>query len=461
MDNLSLRIQQACQQSMALQNSPQAAAIGAIVAAAIAAVDPYQAVLRAVQRDGDYLRIGEQSFDLRAIRRLKAVGMGKAGRAMLQALNDALGDRLAGGMVIAKHAAPPYEEIGRARLLAGGHPAPDANSIEAGRQLLAELEGGTADDLTICLISGGGSALAAAPAEGIALADLQALTNHLLACGATVNEINCLRKHLDRVKGGGVARQAAPARLVSLILSDVIGSPLDVIASGPSVPDPSTYADAWQIIQKYHLEASLPPAIGRRLQRGLAGDLPETLKPGDPIFARTTNLVVGSNDQAAQAALARARQFGYHTLLLSTYLQGEARSAGQFLAAIARQIAASGEPLPRPACLVAGGETTVTLHGSGKGGRNQELALGAAAELAGLPETVLLSFGTDGEDGPTDAAGAAVTGETLGRAASLGLKPALFLQNNDAYHFFASLGDLLRPGPTGTNVNDLTFLFSG
>jgi hydroxypyruvate reductase len=299
----------------------------------------------------------------------------------------------------------------------------------------------------LCLISGGGSALMTAPIEGVSLADIQALTRSLLACGATINEINTLRKHLDTVKGGGLARKCAPAQLACLILSDVVGNPLDVIASGPAVPDPSTYADCWQIITHYNLQTNLPPAIQAVLQAGRNGKLPETLKPGDPIFTHTHNLLVGSNLQAAQAAIESARQAGYHTMLLTTYLQGEARQAGQMLAAIAHQVNATGQPVPRPACIIIGGETTVTLRGDGLGGRNQELALAAVAELSSLPNCLLVTCASDGEDGPTDAAGAFVTGDTLAYARQFGLHPAIFLQVNDSYHFFQALGDLFSPAP--------------
>lgn len=298
-----------------------------------------------------------------------------------------------------------------------------------------------------------------APRHGIALADLQTLTNDLLACGATINEINILRKHLDDVKGGGLARLAAPAQLACLILSDVVGNPLDVIASGPTVPDPSTFEDCWQIILRYRLETKLAPSIRKTLQDGLAGQIAETLKPGDTTFLRTQNLLVGSNFLAARAALESAQHAGFHTLLLTTHLQGEARNAGQMLAAIARQIAETGQPLPRPACIAVGGETTVTLTGQGLGGRNLELALAAVRDLHGVPNCLLTTFATDGEDGPTDAAGAIVTGETLARAQALELDPGQFLLANDSYHFFDALGDLFKPGSTGTNVNDLAFLW--
>jgi hydroxypyruvate reductase len=459
MTSITEKVRRASLQTNTLTQHPHAQPVADILSAAIAAVDPRHAVRQAIQRSAKQLIIGGTAYDRNAIRRIHVIGAGKAARTMLEGVMDVLGDDLHGGCVIAKHAASPNDQIGPVRILAGNHPIPGEKSVQAARAMLDSLPDHHPDDLVLCLISGGGSALMTAPRPGVALADLQALTHALLACGATINEINTLRKHLDIVKGGGLARQAAPAALVCLILSDVVGSPLDVIASGPAVPDPSTFADCQQIIQRYRLEANLPPAIRQTIQAGLAGEIAETLKPGDAAFTRTQNLLVGSNYQAAQAGLAAAQQAGFHTLLLTTYLQGEARQAGQWLAGIARQVAESGHPIPRPACIAIGGETTVTLHGTGRGGRNQELALAAADELAGLSNCLLATFATDGEDGPTDAAGAFVSGETSARAQALGLPPAQFLRNNDSYSFFATLGDLFQPGPTGTNVNDLAFLW--
>ncbi|MBU0512973.1 MAG: DUF4147 domain-containing protein [Chloroflexi bacterium] len=371
------------------------------------------------------------------------------------------------------------------------HPVPDERSVAGAQKIIDLLSTTTANDLVICLISGGGSALLTSPVAGISLTDLQSLTSALLACGATINEINTLRKHLSRVKGGQLARWIAPARSATLILSDVVGDPLDVVASGPTVPDSSTYADALAVVDKYNLGAQIPPAIMTHLQSGANGNIPETPKPGDPVFKRAENSIIGNNLQAAQAAIEQAKAEGFNTLLLTTSLQGEARAAGRMLAAVARQIAATGDPIPRPACIVAGGETTVTLSlphpqplsqgergvflplplgapfgddkgrgEGGLGGRNQELALAAVSELAGLPDVMLIALATDGDDGPTDAAGAVVTGETLARARELGLDPAEFLARNDSYHFFEPLGDLLKPGPTQTNVCDLTFIFA-
>lgn len=342
-------------------------------------------------------------------------------------------------LVVTKHASSLTDVP--ASIIESGHPVPDARSLAAGEAALDFVSGLAADDLLVCLISGGGSALMTAPL--VPLEDLRTLTSTLLACGARIDEINTLRRRLDRVKGGGIAK-ATQARVLSLILSDVVGSPLEAIASGPTAPDPTTKEDALAALEKYGLSTlySLLSA-------------PETPKPGDPLFARVQNVIVGDNALAAQAALEQAGREGFRAIDLGSDWQGEARQAGVELARRLRSAAATG---PSPVCMIAGGETTVTLTGGGKGGRNQELALAAVPELAGAPGLMLITLATDGEDGPTDAAGAVATGETRQRAGRLGMASADYLSRNDAYPFFEALGDLLKTGPTGTNVNDLTVL---
>jgi hydroxypyruvate reductase len=341
-----------------------------------------------------------------------------------------------------------------------GHPVPDAAGVQATREIVELVEWADERDLVVCVISGGGSALLTLPAEGISLEDMRHTTDALLRSGATINEINIVRKRLDAVKGGGLARMAAPARVITLILSDVVGNPLDAIASGPTVPDTSTWADAAEVLDRYALWAHVPAAVARRLRAGAVGDLPDTPKPGDPLFERTQTVVVGSNLLACEAVAEAAAASGLQTLVLSTYVEGEAREAGRVLAGVLREIDASGHPLRRPCVVIAGGETTVTVRGQGRGGRNQELALSAAFSLRGVKDVLLASIGTDGNDGPTDAAGAWVDGTTLERAAALGLEPQRFLADNNSYEFFDRLGDLIRTGPTNTNVNDLFLLFA-
>jgi hydroxypyruvate reductase len=426
--------------------------------AALAAVDPAEAVYKLLSRVGDQILVADRSYRLRDYERVFLIGAGKAAVPMAEAVCEVLRSDLTGGVIVAK-----YRHVDRAlpdqiRLHEAGHPVPDQSSVDAARDLAALLSQATPRDLIFCVISGGGSALLTLPAEDISLNDLQVTTQALLRAGATIHQINVIRKHLDVSKGGGLARLANGAPLVTLILSDVIGDSLSIIASGPTVPDSSTFADAWSIVQQLDLIDQLPTAVFARLRHGANGDLPDTPKPGDPIFARVQTVIVGSNAQAAQAAEKKAQQLGFHTLLLTTQLQGEAREVAKVAAAIAAEIARYNRPVPKPACVIWGGETTVTVRGHGLGGRNQELALAAAIALEGLPHALIAALGTDGTDGPTEAAGAIATGETIGRGRSIGLEAQAHLANNDAYHFFQPLGDLIITGPTGTNVNDLLFI---
>lgn len=456
--------------------SIRAAAWGYIVphtlAAALQAVEPSVAMRRAMHCRGTALHIGTTEYNLEAYEHVYIVGAGKAGAAMARAAVDIIGDFFTEGIVIVKGQpdAPdlPIQNTPAERLslLTAGHPVPDERGVEATQRIAHLLERTTANDLVLVLISGGGSALLTLPAPGIALRDIQHLTTLLLACGAPINDINAIRKHLDLVKGGGIARMAAPSTVATLILSDVVGNPLDVIASGPTTPDPTTYDHAWEILEHYRLTDQVSPAIVAHLHAGMRGERTETAKPDDPMFERVSYTLIGSNEQAATAALLEARRHGLHTMLLTVQAQGEAQVVGHMLGAIGRELAITGwsggiapAVLPRPACLVMGGETTVTLRGNGTGGRNQEMALATVRTLAGVPNLVLVTLATDGNDGPTDAAGAVVTGETLARALQRNLSPEHALATNDSYHFFAALDDLLKPGLTGTNVNDLAFIF--
>ena len=444
-----------------LRASPNGERVARIMAAALEAVDPAKAVEQHLKRDGNQLKIENQVYDLDSFDRVLLIGFGKACIPMGDAGSKILGEFLSSGVLITKAnlaGGKISSDKQQVPIFEGGHPVPDQRSIEGAQSIVDLLSTTTEKDLAIFLISGGGSALLTLPAPGILLDDIQTLTKSLFACGATINEINCLRKHLSQVKGGQLAQIAAPAQMISLILSDVVGDPLDVIASGPTVPDSTTHTDALAIFEKYEISDQVPQSILNHLQRGAQAEIADTPKPGDPIFEQVRNIIIGNNYQAAKAAIKQAEAAGFNTLLLTTSLQGEAKIAGQMLAAIAKQVIATGEPIPRPACIIVGGETTVTIRGDGLGGRNQELALGAVEELAGLGDVVLIALATDGDDGPTDAAGAVVTGNTLSRANLLGLNPSEFLTRNASYEFFDPLGDLLKPGPTQTNVNDLTFL---
>ncbi len=431
----------------------------AIFEASVVAVDAEQCVRRFVKLEGDALQIGDQTYDLKAFDRVLAVGTGKASPRMGVALEGVLGDRLTGGIINTKY--EHSEPLERIEIVECGHPVPDEAGV-AGTGRILELLAGTDDrTLVICLISGGGSALMPAPSEGISLKEKQETTRLLLECGANIVELNAIRKHLSQVKGGGLARAAFPATVVALMLSDVIGDPLDAIASGPTVPDTSTFRTCMDILEKYELVNDLPDAVLERFGAGVNGDIPDTPKPGDEALARCQNLVVGSNGLAVAAAETRAKELGYHTLVLSTRVEGEAREVVHVYCAIAKEIRMSERPVAPPACVIAGGETTVLVRGEGKGGRNQELALAGAIQLSGWEGVVLFSGGTDGTDGPTDAAGAVADGETIARAEGMGLAAGEYLKNNDAYHFFKPLNDLVMTGPTGTNVADVAFVMVG
>ncbi len=427
-----------------------------ILAAALDAVDPYRAVRRALESPDPPTRAA-----LAAARRVVVLAVGKAAFPMAQAARDLLGPRIARGVVVTKagHAGGPLPGF---RTVFGGHPLPTVGSQRAAAAVLQAVHGLQADDVVLLLLSGGGSALMTAPRLPLTLTDLQRTTQLLLASGATIAEVNTVRKHLDAVKGGGLAQAAAPATVVALVLSDVLGNPLDVIASGPAVPDPTTFDDAWAVLTRYGLVERVPAAVREVLRRGRRGEVPETPKPGAAFFHSVHHRVVGDVAQAVEAAAKRAAREGFHTAIAATALQGEAREIGRGLAAVLREMAERERPLPRPACLLLGGETTVTLGESyGRGGRNQELALAAVEALDGLRDAYLVAFATDGADGPTDAAGAVAQADTLRRARARGLSPAAYLRQHDAYAFWQAVGGLLRTGPTQTNVNDLILLCTG
>ena len=427
--------------------------------AAVHAVDPAAAIHRHVKREGSRLTIGGELLDLTAIRRIVVVGMGKAGASMAGATEEILGERIQRGVVVTKYGHVQPTRI--IRLHEAGHPVPDEAGIAGAQAILDCVEGLGPDDLALVLISGGGSALTPAPVEGISLAEKQALTKALLACGADIREMNMLRKHISRIKGGQLARAAQPALVRTLILSDIVGDPLDAIASGPTVPDPTTYADALGILDKYRIRQEIPASIRTHLESGAAGKVPETPKPIDPLFGRVKSLMVASNIQALEAAKVEAQRLGLVPMILSSFIEGETREIARMHAALALEVRASGNPIRPPMCFITGGETTVTLKGRGKGGRNQEFSLAAALDIAGLSDVVVLSAGTDGTDGPTDAAGAIADGETVKRAIAAGLKPRAALDGNDAYPFFERLGDLIITGPTRTNVMDVRLVLVG
>jgi glycerate 2-kinase len=424
----------------------------------LAAVNPYNAVKKALRLENNKILIGlEQSemltYDLGNFERVIVVGMGKATSLMAKAVDETLGPVISDGCVVVKYGYT--SDLKSIRIREAGHPLPDENGLKGAREIAGMIEAAKERDIIIFLISGGGSALLPLPADGVSFEEKQKMTKQLLECGADIQEINTIRKHISKVKGGQLARLAYPATIVSLILSDVVGDRLDTIASGPTVPDDTTFEQANAIIDKYNLKDKIPDSIRRRIESGVKGNIEDTPKQGDRIFKKTHNLIIGSNLIALQAIEKKAHELGYNTLILSSSIEGEARDVAKVLASIAKEIMGSGHPVKTPACVISGGETTVTIKGKGKGGRNQELGLAAAIVLDGIDNVVLLSGGTDGTDGPTDAAGAIIDGQTIKRAREAGLNPNETLKNNDSYNFLKHVNDLLVTGPTNTNVMDV------
>jgi glycerate 2-kinase len=427
--------------------------------AALSAVDPEKAVLNYLSLSDGVLTAGKRRLPLKDYKRIFVVGAGKADAPMAQAVERVLGQHISDGVIVVKegHGLP----LERIRVIEASHPVPDKRGIEGAEEIISLVRKADEQDLVICLISGGGSALLVAPADGLNLEDKQKVTQLLLDCGATIHEINTVRKHLSRVKGGGLARLARPASIVSLILSDVIGDDLDVIACGPTVPDSSTFEQAKQVLTRYGIWDRVPDSVRERVEKGVEGTIEDTAKPGDPAFQKDSWELVGTNLQALTAARSEAERQGYHTIILSGMIEGETSEVAKVHTAIAKEAVHSGNPHSPPLCVLSGGETTVTIKGKGKGGRNQEFALVAALEIEGEEHMLILSGGSDGNDGPTDAAGAVADGGTVSRARAKGMDPLDYLQRNDSYPFFEALGDLLMTGPTRTNVMDVRIMLIG
>ena len=428
---------------------------------AVSAVDPSKRLREIITVEEDTLRVktderSEELFHLRAFKNIYLIGTGKASAPMAQTMEDLLADRISSGVITTKggHRLP----LKRIELIEAGHPIPDRNGLEGAHRIRSLLKNSGPEDLVLVVLSGGGSALLPLPVEGITLEEKQEATQLLLDCGADIKEMNTVRKHISQIKGGWLARWAYPSTVLAFILSDVVGDPLDVIGSGPTVPDSSTFEDAWGILRKYNLIREVAPSIQKHLQLGREGRAQETPKPGESAFERVHNLLIGSNILALRAAQQEASSCGFHTFILSSSIVGETKEVARFHAAIAKEMMMSGNPISKPACMISGGETTVTIRGRGRGGRNQEFALAGALEIQGLERVVLLSGGTDGTDGPTDAAGAIADHTTVNRALAMGLQPKTHLEENDAYPFFEKLGDLLITGPTRTNVMDVHIL---
>ncbi len=421
-------------------------------------VDPKRAVESKVTLTRNVLSVCGNSFELSAFKRILVVGGGKASGAMAEAIEDILGEKITDGLIVVPRGTAGKYLTKRVKIHEGSHPFPDSSSVEGAKKLLDLVGAAKEEDLVICLISGGGSSLMALPREGIALGDKQEVTGLLLRSGATINEMNMVRKHISAFKGGQLAKKAYPATVIALLLSDVIGDPLDTIASGPTVPDSTTYADAIYVLKKYNLWEKVPSPIRKVLSDGVKGLIPETLKESDLAFSKVRNVVIGNNRLACSAAVEELKKMGLNTLFLTSFMEGEARNLGFALAALAKEIVTSGNPISPPAGIVIGGETTVTVTGKGRGGRNQEIALGAALKIDHMDNVTVVAVSTDGVDGPTDAAGAISDGHTILRSEEKNIDVREYLKNNDSYTFFRQIGDLIFTGPTGTNVNDLSIL---
>jgi hydroxypyruvate reductase len=421
--------------------------------AGLKSADPFAAVRRYVDINHDRLIISGRNYDLTGIRRVFLVGCGKAAARMALAFEQILGSRISAGVVVVKYG--HGVSLQRIKVVEAGHPIPDQAGVDGAGQVYDLVANATAMDLIFMVISGGGSALLPLPVEGLSLADKQHTTEVLLASGARIQEVNALRKHLSKLKGGRLAKLADPAQVIALILSDVVGDELDAIASGPTVPDTTTFQDCIEILWRYGLQGKVSPAVLSFLQRGARGEVAETAKAGDEVFQKVQNVIVGSNRLALAAAQNRAQALGYRTHLLSSAIEGESRNVAIAHIERLKEMLRHRPSADQPTCLISGGETTVTIRGDGLGGRNQEFALAAAIAAAGLEHMVVLSAGTDGTDGPTEAAGGIIDGATVSRGAALGIDAGEFLARNDSYHFLRATGDLLITGPTFTNVMDM------
>ncbi|MEM2153990.1 MAG: glycerate kinase [Nitrososphaeria archaeon] len=432
-----------------LSTTKEKAIVLDIIEAGLEAANPYSSVLNT---------LSALSEEIGRFKKVIVIGFGKASYRMALACEKVLDERISDGAIIVPKGSIKFSELKKIRLLEGTHPVPTEINVNSAKTLLEISKGLTSEDLVICLISGGGSALFTYPAEGITLEDKQEMTRLLLAAGSTIQEINCIRKHISGVKGGQLARHVYPANLISLILSDVVGDDLSSIASGPTSPDPYTFKDVYALFEKYRLIDRVPKNILKRVMDGLDGKVQDTPKPGDKIFEKVKNIIVANNIGTLKAMEEKAKSYGLNTMILTSYLEGEAREVGRVVASIAKQVISQKSPLCPPCAIFFGGETTVTLKGNGKGGRNQEMALSVAIAIKGLPNTIFASIGSDGIDGNSDAAGAIVDGQTIENALQKNLSPIKYLENNDSNTFLKQLNSLIYTGPTGTNVNDLSIL---
>ena len=449
--------------------SPMEKILEDIFLAGVQRVDPDRLLRSSLVLDESTLKVMTPAFtkaiEMNDFDQVFILGAGKATAKMARSVEDILGDRITDGVISVKYG--HTEALRKVRCIEAAHPVPDEAGIRASRAIAALAKAANQKTLVINLISGGGSALIPFPAEyaslseplAISLAEKQDVTRALLECGATINEINCIRKHLSQIKGGRLAEMLHPATSLSLILSDVVGDVLDTIASGPTTFDQTTFSDAQAIIDKYDLASQIPARVKRYIELGIKGDIADTPGPSNTVFEKVDNVLIGTNYLSLQAARKKAESYGYHTVILSSQIIGEAREVARVLCGIAKDARKQDLLGPKPLCIVCGGETTVTIRGQGKGGRNQEMALAFLAEIEKSPQDTdgiyFLAASTDGNDGPTDAAGAFASNSVLGAAQSAGLSIIKALKNNDAYHFYDKIGKLLKTGPTNTNVCDI------
>jgi glycerate 2-kinase len=427
-----------------------------VYSSGIRAVSPLAAVSRFCSLNGSILSVGTRAYDLSRFKHIYVIGAGKACAPMASALENILGDRIDTGLISVKY--QHIEALSKIKIREAAHPIPDESGLDGAREILDIAQSANAEDLVLCLLSGGGSALLSLPVAGISLSDKQKTNRILLSCGADIHEINTIRKHISSIKGGRLAQAVYPATLETLILSDVIGDDPDVIASGPTVPDSSVFEDCMGIMNKYGIYADIPKSVISHIQNGFGNEAAETPKKDDSVFQKTGYTIIGSNSKALSAAKETAGLLGYKTIILSSGIDGDTTQAANFHAAIAGEIKKTKNPVAPPACILSGGETTVHIKGNGTGGRNMEFALAFAIAARGLKNIVLLSAGTDGTDGPTDAAGAFLDSDTLKRAKTAGIDPVSHLLDNDSYNFFRKTGDLFITGPTNTNVMDLRIM---
>ncbi|RLE79680.1 MAG: glycerate kinase [Thermoprotei archaeon] len=420
-----------------------------LVLEGIEAADPLVAIKRFFEKEGNELVIKKVKGDV------YVVGAGKATGGMAKAVEEVLGDRIKAGIIAVPEELVNDVKLSKIKVLGSTHPKASEKSVRAGKEIVNLVKNASEEDLVIALFSGGGSALVEYPVSGVSIEDIGEVSIALMNAGADIFELNTVRKHLSLFKGGWLAKHASPSSMLCLMISDVVGDRMDTIASGPTVPDPTTFKDALKVLKKYKLYDKAPRSVISYIEKGVKNEVPETPKPGDPIFKRVINRVVASNIISLNSMRRKASELGYNALILTSMLEGEAREVGKVIAGIAKEVKASGNPIPPPAVILAGGETTVTVRGKGRGGRNQELALSAALTIENLEGIAIASVGSDGRDGPTDAAGAIVDGTTAIIAKKRGLDPYIFLAENNSYEFFKAVGGHVTTGYTGTNVNDL------